>query len=128
MPTFFKGADVWGKIVEVHVVAEDGADGFSLGEVFRKAKGLSDATRCILDAVGELATEARARAEEGCHLVDVLGPGDHGNTTNACIEEGVQRVQDEGLIVDGEEALIRDICQRLKSGPRSAADENTAHT
>ena len=109
MRTTLERLDRFREIIEEDVVAEDGTDAISLCKIFRETEGLCDASRFVLNAVVKRAIEAFPITQKSLDLIDVFGARDDRDIRDARIQEDLQRIQDQWLIVDRQEALIRDL-------------------
>ena len=88
---------------------------------------MGDAAGFFLDFVGKFTVEAGSGAEEFCHLVHVFGAGDDGDFFDAGVEEDIERIENEGPVVDGEEAFVGDFGEGAEARAGAAADEDAFH-
>ena len=106
-PLFFVGRHLSGDILFNDVIAEDHADLLTLGEVLRQGQRVGDAALAFLVGIVEtLQSEIRAVSQEPEEVAGAVATGDDQDIRDPRIDEGLDRVEYHGLVVDGEEVFV----------------------
>ena len=112
-------------ILEYVVTQNDQATG-TLAEQFGQPQGLGNATRLILDPVGQPAAMVLARAEQFDKVAHMLGAAHQQNIADAGPDHFFQGVVDHGVRSHWQQMLVGDPGQFAQTGTLATSQNNAA--
>ena len=88
---------------------------------------MGDPRGFLLDAVGELAAEGFAAAQEANHIPHVIRAGDDEQILDTCLHELTHGVVDHRLPPDREQMLVGHLRQGMEAGSLASRQHNAFH-
>src|ERR1019366_3060917 len=110
------------------VIAQHHANLLPVGEVLGQRQGVGDtAFAFLVGVVDVLQAELLAVGQEAQKFARIPPSGDHQNLLNPGIHEGLDRVVDHGPVIDRQQMLIGDFCEREQSASRATSQDDALH-
>src|SRR5271157_1916938 len=112
----FEGSSSFDNVVLDHIVTENNANLLTFNEGFGQTKSVCDASFALLvGVVNTVEMKILSIGEEAEEVTGILAASNDYNVLYTRVDQGLDRIEHHGTVVDGKKMLVRDPRERVET-------------